>query len=254
MLRRKRAAGSATLFPNLLGFPSISFMDTIVHWIVTIIDVIEDHEAAITAIATVFLAVFTWRLWVSTNKLWGESRAASTIAKTSADAAKKAAEVAESALLNVERPYLLITASAFNIGAKTTDGTGSFYHPTIRYSVSNHGKLPAIIEMVYAEIIHAPDEQLSDPLSVDATDPLLMERVIESNGWRQNLVFQGCIAADVVNRADLTDFEIFFWIKINYHGPFTKGHQTSACWRLSFEQIDKLTLIQYGEDNYNYTK
>jgi len=25
--------------------------------------------------------------------------------------------------------------------------------------------------------------------------------------------------------------EFFFWVIINYSGPFSKGHETSACWR-----------------------
>ncbi len=229
-------------------------MNTAIYCLTTISNWLENHNGAITAIATIFLAIFTWRLWVSTNRLWGESKKAGAVAEKAADAARKAAEVAESALIKVERPYLLITTSEFNMGVMTTDNTGSFYHPVVTYSVSNHGKLPAIIDMVYADIIHAPDQRLNAPGSVSATHPLLRDRVLESNGWRQNLQFvDGTIDATVAKRADLTDMEIFFWIKIDYHGPFTKGHQTSGCWRLSFEH-DKLTLIQHGQDDYNYTK
>ena len=39
----------------------------------------------ITALATILLAVFTWRLWVSTDRLWEEAKAASGIAKKSSD-------------------------------------------------------------------------------------------------------------------------------------------------------------------------
>jgi hypothetical protein len=27
------------------------------------------------------------------------------------------------------------------------------------------------------------------------------------------------------------DEQFFFWIKIKYSGPFSKDHETSACWR-----------------------
>ena len=203
---------------------------------------------------TLVIAFANIMLWIKTGGLVTEATKASNIAKEAADAAKKAAEVAESALLNVERPYLLVTISSFNIGNNITDKSGSFYCPVVTYSVSNHGKLPAIIDMVCAEIIHAPDEQLNDPISVEDTDTLLMERVIESNGWRQNLEFRNStIDAAIVNSPNLTDHEIFFRIIIYYHGPFTKGHKTSGCWNVSFKYKDKLTLIQYGHDEYNYT-
>lgn len=230
-------------------------MGTLICWLSNISEWLEGHNGAITAIATIFMAIFTWRLWVSTAGLWKETKSAGKTAKEAADAAKKAAEVAESALLKVERPYLLVTVSSFDIGSCTVDSTGIFYHPVVTYTVSNHGKLPAIIDMVCAEVIHAPDERLNPPMSVDDTYPLLIDRVIESNGWRQNLEFSdSLIEGAVANSPNLTDYEIFFWIVIYYHGPFTEKHETSGCWRVSFKQSDRLTLIQHGHDSYNYTK
>ena len=184
-----------------------------------------------------------------------ETVSALSISKEAADAAKKAAEVAESALLNIERPYLFVSASSFKIGINSTDSAGSRYHPVVTYSVANHGKLPAVIDMVCAGVIHAPDERLAAPLGVDNDDPLMMERVIESNGWRQGLTFkESAIDSKVVNNPALTGYEVFFWFVIHYHGPFTQRHETSGCWRVSFDRRDELKLLQYGGNDYNYHK
>lgn len=53
-------------------------MGTIVCWLRNISEWLESHNGAITAIATIFMAVFTWRLWVSTNRLWQSGERALT--------------------------------------------------------------------------------------------------------------------------------------------------------------------------------
>jgi hypothetical protein len=64
-------------------------------WISSISDWLESHNGAITAIGTLFIAAFTWRLWVSTNRLWIEAKDSSDTAKKSADAAKESADIAK---------------------------------------------------------------------------------------------------------------------------------------------------------------
>jgi hypothetical protein len=206
------------------------------------------------ALFTFVLAFFTIRLWKSTDKLWQEARDAGITAKVAANAAEKAAKVAENALLNVERPYLVVSASQFTTGIRSDTASASQYLPVVTYSVINHGKLPAIIDMVCAEVVHAPDERLSAPLSVDLDDPLLIDRTLGANEWRQGLQFRGStLDAATVQSPNLTDREIFFWIVIRYHGPFTRSHETSGCWRVVFNG-NKMTLLQHGGDDYNYIK
>jgi len=45
---------------------------------------IIDEPEVLTALATIVIAVFTWRLWWSTDKLWKEAKTASEIASKSA--------------------------------------------------------------------------------------------------------------------------------------------------------------------------
>lgn len=238
-------------------------MKIVACWFITISNFLESHSGAITAAATVFIAGFTIALARSTKKLWKEATSASEIAKRTADAAtiaanaaKKSADLAERSLTNLERPYVFVNnVWDFDIGPRTDTDGKSEYFPSIKYSVSNHGRLPAIIDNICAAIIHAPDERLEMPLGISNSDPLLTDRFIEVNGWRQGLIFnESTLDAATVNRADLTNHEIFFWIIIYYHGPLTKDHESSFCWRMSFEQTDKFTLIPYGNETYNYTK
>jgi hypothetical protein len=45
------------------------------------------------------------------------------------------------------------------------------------------------------------------------------------------------------------DERFFFWIQIEYRGPFSSGHKTSACWQFD-AQGGRPTL--YGGPKYNY--
>ena len=51
---------------------------------------------------------------------------------------------------------------------------------------------------------------------------------------------------------DLEDgTEFFLWVQIKYHGPFSTGHETSACWKWD---RDSSRLILYVDEKYNYTR
>lgn len=83
-----------------------------------VFDFLHQYEGAFTALSTVAVAVFTWRLWVSTDKLWEESRNALSVAQQSADAATQAAEAATRqarAAVNVERPFVYARGIGFQI-------------------------------------------------------------------------------------------------------------------------------------------
>jgi len=64
-----------------------------------------DEPEVLTALATIIMAVFTWRLWWSTDKLWKEAKAASEIARKSA----RAALIQASTMRSAERGYAKIS-------------------------------------------------------------------------------------------------------------------------------------------------
>lgn len=47
------------------------------------------------------------------------------------------------------------------------------------------------------------------------------------------------------------DEEFIFRLIATYSGPFTTGHETSACW---IWDNDSECLVQHGDEEYNYTK
>jgi hypothetical protein len=45
--------------------------------------------------------------------------------------------------------------------------------------------------------------------------------------------------------------ELFLRIIVNYRGAFTKGHETSVCWKFCFGEH---MFLQYGGNEYNYER
>jgi len=43
----------------------------------------------------------------------------------------------------------------------------------------------------------------------------------------------------------------YLWVKVIYRGPFSTGHETSACWRYDMESSQ---FVQFGGAEYNYSK
>jgi hypothetical protein len=83
---------------------------------------------AVAAIATVFLAIFTYKLWVSTNYMW--------------KATKQSVDIAERSLTDLERPfrYMQIT----HTGAALAElGIMNITGDDIRYRFVNYGRTPA---------------------------------------------------------------------------------------------------------------
>jgi hypothetical protein len=81
--------------------PIFSIIKEVIDWIFSIGTWITCHNAIINAIATVFIAGFTWALYWATNKLW-------QVSKETADAANKSAKVAEDALISGKRAFVFV--------------------------------------------------------------------------------------------------------------------------------------------------
>ena len=105
---------------------------------------------------TAMLAFVTWRLVVQTRSLVAETMNTSArqadetikaigIAQQSANAATKAAEVAERALNDLERPWIFI-----NIYPGIFERDQRHSSRYITWEVSNHGRTPAILDIVVA--------------------------------------------------------------------------------------------------------
>jgi hypothetical protein len=170
-------------------------------------------------------------------------------------ATKKSVDLAERALTELERPYLFVLDYNWLLAkrAKASDlKSGSVY------SVMNGGRLPAFIKAVkvgigFGEAI--PSLHDEPPIHDLLTAPLI-------GGGEQRQVIQGFAdeggeptrecqirggMALIPSSAFSVD-RVIAKISIEYDGPITTGHVTTACWE--WHPV-KYAFTQYGGPEHN---
>jgi hypothetical protein len=200
------------------------------------------------AILTGLLVLFTYRLWKSTDKLWaaGEKQIA---------AAERSASVAERALSDIERPYLFVS----NVGRLQVQEFYDFdegevgHDLKVTYEVANHGKIPAIVESLRANL--SVFTEPLDPLEADFDHPLVGVPVIAAGENRADIKIDLGWNEFGTNESGNTVPEfgqetLFLRVIIFYRGPFSKGHETSVC--LRFDDRTHRFVGFYGGEKYNY--
>jgi len=197
------------------------------------------------------VALFTLVLAISTILLW-------FVTRKSANAARDAAEV----LPATERPYVLIIGGGFlQVSSEVTQDS----RPVVLYRCGNFGKTPAIIENLRAGFTRNSNGQPDSPNRVEDTHGLLLARILKG-GEEISPLWVVCpddwITGDVavtrgenvllVRQPTTTEGEeLFLRIIVNYRGAFTKGHETSVCWKFCFGEH---MFLQYGGNEYNYER
>src|SRR5258708_2879603 len=96
-----------------------------------ILHLIYENRDAATAVATVFIALFTFTLWRSTQRLM--------------QVTQESAKLTERSLTMLEGPIIII-------GTITMDLRGPPSVPVIKLQFKNHGRGPAIITEVWTEL------------------------------------------------------------------------------------------------------
>jgi hypothetical protein len=196
-----------------------------------------EYRDAITAIATAFIAAFTFTLWQSTKRM--------------TQATGESVRIAERALADLERPYIYIfNPSGFELELNQED---PFYY--FRYSVANYGKTPARIESAFVGMSAGAEPK--QPRAVIGWDDFLVSPLFTSGKRRDKPTVSVPDEIKTIETADefsqYTTFEgndpVFLWAIIKYDGPFSKGHETSACWRWD-ETSRRLVL----HEKHNYQK
>jgi hypothetical protein len=136
----------------------------------------------------------------------------------------------------LERPYLYIfNARGLNIDHDQEDP----FH-FLNYSVANYGKTPALVESasIGINVGVAPKQ----PDAVVGWHDFLVSPLFVTGERRDNPTTSVPDDIEIGDYADENtgpfpipwlkgEDELFFWIKIKYGGPFSKDHETSACWR-----------------------
>jgi hypothetical protein len=140
---------------------------------------LNDSAVVISAIATAFIAWFTWTLWQSNEKMWSAT-------KVSADAAKKSAEVAERALTLADRPWVdfkidimgplkfddiqgcsvEVKLMLLNIGRSPAIGLGYYVElcPSVSQATERHGKMIQSSQYMFGGMFFGHTRFPNDPL------------------------------------------------------------------------------------------
>ncbi len=74
-----------------------------------LVEFLEEHNGAITSLATIAIAAFTGTLWYATRKMMKSGESQIAIAKDAANAAERSADVAEKALIAGQRAFVSVS-------------------------------------------------------------------------------------------------------------------------------------------------
>lgn len=205
-------------------------------------DWLQRNAAAVTLIFTVALIYFTRELSRVTRDLYAAT-------KDAANAATKSAETASDAFTKLERPYMFVFGVT-KLGAIAYVDGAPIGTRKLSYSVGNYGKMPAVIEDARAQF--SVDFEPESPLGVDDSHDLIQRPVFSAQETRslpENVPDQ--VRFDGQRPILEAGRDLFLWIVIEYRGPFTSGHETSACWRYDPQES---VFVRFGDEEYNYTK
>ncbi len=171
-------------------------------------------------------------------------------AAAAANAAVTQANIAQRTFAVLERPYLYISG----VRHFDLDEDPNGLWPVIRYRVANYGKVAAVIDAVYIQNCREEGAFPTQPMLTDLSDNLLADRILGPGAERENTSSPSLM--DFVfpeNGHPIPklerDGEFFFYIVIEYHGPFTTSHVTKACW---YWHDGEGVFARLNDEKYNH--
>jgi hypothetical protein len=228
----------------------------------------ERHNGAVTAVATIVIATFTVVLAIVTRRAARLTRIAANAARDSADA-----------LPALERAYVFIEIEQNFIEAMRTiiqqsqdnreaakAGNSVIVHtmPRVNHQFVNHGKTPAIVKAISAELIH----QAAMPEARYVGEPITGEIVIPAgqiypapaeikgppalNQYFKKTTNLASRIIDADSADDLRAGRSFLWFygHVVYDDVFGKEHETRFCW--CYDWLAS-TFQQYGKEKNRRT-
>jgi hypothetical protein len=219
---------------------------------------------AITALATIAIAWFTWSLRRSTDKLWeaGErqielaretSAAQSRDMQASIAAANRSAETAERALTELEAP--VITLLILEPGITRSYGADEHIFQTLTFCVANDGRTPArLIEIVDGFSLVPRIKGLPEPMNLRRAirNPMPWGVIAPPNGQSQPFtqnVFAFVLGKMRDNQFLLKSEDIFYYGFVRYADVFKNVFRVGFCYRFDISSEKWLLL---GDEDYNY--
>jgi len=183
------------------------------------------YRDALTAIATLFIALFTLTLWRSTHKLWEESKTAGITANTTANAAMKSVN----AMIASERAYIFVEFILDEVLRSSPSGFPNIF----RIKLWNNGKTPAEIVMIraYAVIRLGVPEAI---IEIDGRDRELPPGL----GIAKDCSFEVPVTCTMTH-TELGEIErwekkLYCVGRISYRDIFGNPHDTGFCWEVLY--------------------
>lgn len=231
-------------------------MDTFVWCMNAVGDWLESHNGALIAIATIFLAVFTWRLWVSTNRLWksGEKALRQTERafvyidgfKVELSLLADCADISAEVLKITGNPELYVTG--FRIQPRWRNGGNT---PTGNMSIDVNWRppgdsLPIDFPYEYAYGVVGELGNIGNPLFI-APKAIEGSEFIEIPSRFSNEIING--GTPHIGYAPV----MFIWGRAEYDDIFGQPHFTEWCYQIRFARRHgerlRADFTQWGKHN-----
>jgi hypothetical protein len=171
---------------------------------------------------------------------------------------RRSVKIAERSLTDLERPYIFVSEFAWTAIKDRQEYLGDLDYITLKYTVSNEGKIPAIIDHIWSHISVGTSPDIVGTSSISRQIQILPpgKRWETSDSVHETLMeaktvieYGGCTEYRIPRH--LVDESVFFQCVITYHGPFTNGHETSACLRC---EDMSLSFEEFGGVKFNYIR
>jgi hypothetical protein len=216
---------------------------------------ILDILTGLVAMGGGLLAIFTYHLWAS-----GEGQLKAN--RRSAFAALQSAKVARESFARLERPYVYIFGLHWADSDRTTPGGAAV---ALSYQVANYGRTPAQLTEARVGFTVGTTPAAADLLGVHNAHPLSESPILTANETRvidRHELPEGISEGDggilvelagdpsIAPLPNISGGDLFIRIIIRYSGPFTRDHETSACW--IWRQGDQNPALYRNGAAYSY--
>lgn len=205
---------------------------------------LDQHNGAVTAVATIFIAIFTVVLAVVTRRQ-------AVITKDLVATTRNSAE----ALPTLERAYLFIEMAPYN--TEILDRLRSDKQPRIDYIVKNYGKTPAVINEIFTRVIswHDLPEVRYEGLPDVFRDAVVAAGEVYPPDAKRGYWLTQCLD-HTLNASEIKDLKegksyLWFYGRVKYRDIFSRQRETGFLWR--YYVIGNGGLFHpYEHGNYNY--
>jgi hypothetical protein len=193
---------------------------------------IDEHNGVVAAIATVFIAAFTWTLWQSSEKMWKVTARSVTVARRAANAAAVSAALAEKsvdAFTSTEQPRVFISRiepTIKNCAGAKYQGTKVPHEIMLTGTIKNYGRTPALIKQASAQLRFSGDPT---PMTLSPVPPqfLVLERDKEHSF---QIPVGDVLNQDVAAALESGARKVWLHFSFVYRDVSGNSHETAGRW------------------------